>query len=157
MKGTVIAIDPGYDRVGIAVMKGTALAHSECFTPATKDFSGRLKAVHDRIAELIVEHRPDALALETLFFQKNLKTAIRVAEARGVIILTAAEGGIPLFEYSPQDVKMAVTGFGAARKDAVIRMVEKLVPMAKKKRQDDEYDAVALALAHQSRSRFADL
>lgn len=144
----VLAIDPGYDRVGIAVMEKDLLIHSECYTPPKGRMEERLKDVYRRITALIQEHKPDALALETLFFSKNTKTALHVAEARGVLMLTAAQNGIELFEYSPQAVKIAVTGTGNAAKEGVIRMVDKLVPLEKRKRYDDEYDAIALAIAH---------
>lgn len=88
------------------------------------------------------------MALETLFFTKNQKTAMKVAEARGVIQLAGAEHGLAITEYSPQAVKIAVTGSGNAAKDAVIRMVDRLIPLSKTKRLDDEYDAIALGIAH---------
>lgn len=143
-----IAVDPGYDRVGIAVFGGTELIHSECFVPPKDEFPKRLSAVYHRVLALIQEHAPESLAIETLFFTKNQKTAIKVAEARGIIELAAAEYGIPVIEYSPQSVKIAVTGSGNAEKSAVMRMVEKLVKLPKEKRFDDEYDAIALGIAH---------
>lgn len=153
MKGTtrVLAIDPGYDRVGVAVMEKKELVFSECFVPPEGDFEERLRDVYRHIAEVIRKHKPEAVALETLFFSKNQKTAIKVAEARGVIMLAAAEAGIPLFEYSPQAVKLAVTGSGNADKNGVMKMVPRLVALPPGKRRDDEYDAIALALAHLSR------
>lgn len=148
---SVIAIDPGYDRVGIAVFSNERkLLHSECFTPETKEFSERLLAVKKRIHELIREFAPSALALETLFFSNNQKTALKVAEARGAIIVTAAELGLAIFEYSPQAVKIAVTGSGAADKEAVIKMVERLVSLPPAQRLDDEFDAIAVGIAHQA-------
>ncbi len=153
--GKVIAVDPGYDRVGIAIMEGMDLLYSECFTPPKGDFAKRLLAVSLRITTIIKKYEPQSLAIETLFFSKNQKTAIQVAEARGVIMLTAATAGIPVSEYSPQAVKIAVTGSGSAPKEGVIRMVERLVPLLKRKRHDDEYDAIALAIAHQSQNRLA--
>ncbi len=153
-KNKVIAVDPGYDRVGIAIMHGSELLHSECFSPDKDAHAIRLKMVFERVSALIKKYAPDALAIETLFFSKNQKTAIKVAEARGVISIAAALADCPVFEYSPQEVKLAVTGSGNAAKDAVIRMVERLVPLSKRKRLDDEYDAIALALAHQAQSRF---
>ena len=154
MTNTVIAIDPGYDRVGIAILEDSALLHSECFVPESKDFSERLKAVAARIHALVDEFAPDALAMETLFFSKNVKTAMQVAEARGAITLTAAQCGLPLHEYSPQEVKIAVTSVGNADKTQVIGMVEKLLKLPPEKRLDDEYDAIAVGLCHQAQSRF---
>lgn len=148
---SVIAIDPGYDRVGIAVFdEKKALAHSECFSPETKEFAERLVAIRKRVQELIREFEPTSCALETLFFSKNQKTAIKVAEARGAIILAVAELGIPVYEYSPQDVKIAVTGSGNADKAGVTKMVTRLVPLGGTKRLDDELDAIALGMAHQA-------
>ncbi len=151
---SVIAIDPGYDRLGIAVFSHErTLVHSECFTPETGVFAERLLAIRNRIRELALAHKPHALALETLFFSKNQKTALKVAEARGVIVVTAAELSLPIFEYSPQEVKIAVSGHGSADKGSVIKMVERLVSLAPRKRQDDEYDAIAVGLAHQASVR----
>lgn len=152
MKGTSIAVDPGYDRVGIAVFEGTTLLHSECFTPPKGELPDRLLGVYDRVRLLIQEFRPTSLAIETLFFNKNQKTAIAVAEARGAIVVAARGEGVEVYEYSPQAVKIAVTGSGVAAKDAVIRMVERLTSLPKKKRLDDEYDAIALGLCHTARN-----
>ncbi len=149
----VIAIDPGYDRAGIAVMDRDMLLHSECFIPPKGVLEARLRGVYHRINTLIQKYRPNALALETLYFSKNQKTAIAVAEARGIIMLAAAEADILLFEYSPQEVKIAVTGSGNAAKEGVVKMVERLIALPVKKRLDDEYDAIALALAHQAQTR----
>ncbi len=143
-----IAVDPGYDRVGIAVVEGDMLLHSECFMPEKGGFEKRLAEVYQRIVVLIKKYKPHSLALETLYFSKNQKTAIRVAEARGVIMLAASKAGIPVFEYSPQDVKIAVTGSGNAGKDGVKKMVSRILALPPEKRLDDEYDAIALALAH---------
>lgn len=154
LKPSVIAIDPGYDRLGIAVMEGRALTYSECFIPSEGIFGDRLRAVFDRVSDVIKKYKPESLAIETLFFTKNQKTAIHVAEARGVITLAGVRAGIAIHEYSPQAIKIAVTGSGNADKKAVIRMVEMLLKLPKKKRHDDEYDAIALAIAHQSSSKF---
>lgn len=143
-----IAIDPGYDRVGIAVFEKQTLIHSECFTPPKGEVPERLSAVFTRVSELIAKYQPSSLAIESLFFNKNQKTAIHVAEARGAITVAAMQRGVSVHEYSPQAVKIAVTGSGSAQKDAVIRMVERLVVLEKRKRLDDEYDAIALGICH---------
>jgi len=153
---SVIAIDPGYDRVGIAVFSvEKTLMHSECFTPETKIFAERLFAVKKRICEVARDFKPATLALETLFFSKNQKTALKVAEARGAILVAASELSLPVYEYSPADVKIAVTGNGAADKMAVIKMVERLVPLSPRKRLDDEFDAIAVGIAHQAAFRLS--
>ena len=143
-----IAVDPGYDRIGIAVFENAKLVHSECFTPPKGEFPVRLSAIYRHVTTAIRTYNPKTLAIETLFLTKNQKTAMKVAEARGVIQLAAAENGLEITEYSPQAVKIAVTGSGNAHKDAVIRMVERLTPPPKQNRHDDEYDAIALGIAH---------
>lgn len=148
-----IAIDPGYDRLGIAVFEKTTLIHSECFTPPKGEVPERLLAVALKVEELIQTYKPSSLAIESLFFNKNQKTAIHVAEARGAITVAAMRNGVSVHEYSPQAVKIAVTGSGNASKDGVIRMVERLVSLPKQKRLDDEYDAIALGIAHTSTLR----
>lgn len=153
LNSRIIAIDPGYDRVGIAVFEGQSLIHSECFAPPKGEFPKRLASLYRHISKLLKSHEPSSLALETLFFTKNQKTAMKVAEARGVIQCAAAHAGVSVVEYSPQAVKIAVTGSGNAAKEGVIRMVEKLVPLKKKKRLDDEYDAIALGIAHSASLR----
>jgi crossover junction endodeoxyribonuclease RuvC len=152
---SVLAIDPGYDRIGIAVFAGDILVHSECFVPPSKDFSRRLMEVYQRVTTMIHTYKPGAVAIETLFMTKNQKTAIKVAEARGVAILAAAEAGTPLFGYSPQAVKIAVTGSGNADKKSVTKMVDLMLKLPPKKRFDDEYDAIALGLAHQAAARIS--
>lgn len=148
-KGQVsLAIDPGYDRLGVAVFDGTTLIHSECFVPPLGPFPERLLAVYTRVSGLISEFGPTSLAIESLFFNKNQKTAIHVAEARGAITVAAMKEGLTVHEYSPQAVKIAVTGSGNAAKEAVVRMIDRLVVLPKRKRLDDEYDAIALGIAH---------
>ncbi len=146
----ILAIDPGYDRLGIAVVEGNAsrpmLVWSDCVMPDKGERAERLAHVSRAITDAIKKHRPDALAIETIFFNKNIKTAIGVAEARGVILSAAGMLSIPVVEYSPQQVKNAVTGHGGADKDAVARMVPKLITLPEKKRFDDELDAIALGI-----------
>lgn len=147
----ILAIDPGYDRMGIAVLEGDpsrpSLVMSDCITPEKGAAGLRLAAVATAAREAIHAHRPDALALETLFFSTNVKTALGVAEARGAVLAEAGAAGVPIAEYSPQQVKIAVTGSGAADKAAVARMVPRLVALPPKKRRlDDEFDAIALGI-----------
>jgi crossover junction endodeoxyribonuclease RuvC len=145
-----MAVDPGYDRLGIAVFEGTTLIHSECFTPPKGEVAERLSAVFTRVTDLIKKYKPVSLAIEGLFFNKNQKTAIHVAEARGAITVAAMQLGVSVHEYSPQAVKIAVTGSGNAAKEGVIRMVDRLLKLPERKRLDDEYDAIALGIAHTS-------
>lgn len=148
----ILAIDPGYDRLGVAVVEGSAskpaLIMSDCVVPAKGVREERLAYIARIVVHAIQEHVPDVLAIEKLFFSKNKKTAIGVAEARGVILSAGASAGLVIIECSPQQVKMAVTGYGNADKTAIARMVPKLIALPhKKKRFDDEFDAIALGIA----------
>jgi crossover junction endodeoxyribonuclease RuvC len=100
------------------------------------------------MSKLIKQYEPATLAIESLFFNKNQKTAIHVAEARGAITVAAVRAGVLVHEYSPQAVKIAVTGSGNAAKEGVIRMVDRLLTLPKRRRLDDEYDAIALGICH---------
>lgn len=146
----ILAIDPGYARLGIAVIEGNpsrpTLLWSDCVEPDKGAREDRLACVSTAVTDAIKEYAPDALALETLFFSINKKTAIGVAEARGAILASAGVAGVPVIECSPQQVKLAVTGHGGADKAAVARMVPKLLSLPKKKRLDDELDAIAIGI-----------
>lgn len=150
----ILGIDPGYDRLGIAIvdkpLKGKeVLIHSDCLQTSNKDgIYQRLEQIGLRISELIKEFKPDALAVETLFITKNQKTAMRVSEARGIIIYEAVKNSVPVFEYSPMQIKMAVTGDGTSTKDRILKMLGLLIKLPAKKTVDDEYDAIAVALTH---------
>ncbi|MDP2651715.1 MAG: crossover junction endodeoxyribonuclease RuvC [bacterium] len=147
----ILAIDPGYDRLGIAVIEGDpsrpTLLWSDCVLPDKGAREKRLAHVSDAVTDAIQAYTPDALALETLFFSVNKKTAIGVAEARGAILAAAGKASIPVIECSPQQVKLAVTGYGSADKKAMSAMVPKLIALSKKKRFDDELDAIAIGIA----------
>jgi crossover junction endodeoxyribonuclease RuvC len=145
----ILGIDPGYDRLGIAVVDGKDLVFSECFTTSAKDiFYKRLAAVGAEISRVLDEYKPDGMAIESLFITKNQKTAMHVAEARGVICYEAGRRGLPIYEYTPGQIKIAVTGHGASDKSQVMKMIPLLVkmPPEKKTALDDEYDAIAVAL-----------
>lgn len=147
----VLSVDPGYDRLGIAVLEGDpsrpTLLMSECVQPPKGEREERLAAVLAAVASAIAEYEPDVLALETLFFSINKKTAIGVAEARGAILSAAGRASLPVREYSPQQVKIAVTGYGGSDKKAVASMVPRLLSLPPKKRLDDELDAIAVGIA----------
>ncbi len=154
----ILAIDPGFDRMGIAVLEGDpskpALIWSDCITPEKGPAEQRLAVVSRATWEAIQTYQPEALALETLFFSKSVSTALGVAEARGVVLAAAGAAGLPVIECSPQTVKLAVTGHGAADKTAIARMVPKLVSLPPKpKRLDDELDAIAVGIAGLSQAR----
>jgi crossover junction endodeoxyribonuclease RuvC len=153
----ICGIDPGYDRLGIALVSGNGSQpvheHSECFTPPTKDFFDSLFACGTRVAELLDTYKPEAIALETLFITKNQKTAMHVAELRGVILYEARKRTIPIFEYSPPHIKLAVTGYGASDKKAVETMLKRLIRLPDRIMIDDEYDAIAVAITHLANTR----
>jgi len=152
----VLAIDPGYDRLGVAVLenspKGEILHHSSCFeTDKNTELPDRLLALGAHIEELIITHSPTSVAIETLFFNKNITTAIGVAQARGVIMFLARKHNCTVYEFGPSEIKVAITGYGKSDKAAVIQMVKRLVKGSPESALDDEYDAIAVGvtcLAH---------
>lgn len=153
----ILAIDPGYDRLGIAIIEGDpsrpTLLMSACVEPAKGAREDRLAEVSSAVTAAISGYSPDALALETLFFSINKKTAIGVAEARGAILAAAGTASLPVIECSPQQIKLAVTGHGGADKTAVARMIPQLVTLPKKKRLDDELDAIAIGITALAKGR----
>jgi crossover junction endodeoxyribonuclease RuvC len=150
----ILGIDPGYDRLGIAVIekaqKGReTVLYSSCFQTSSKDsIYERFDQIGKEMSRIIDTFKPDAVALETLFISKNQKTAMRVSEARGILIYIAGNHNVPVFEYNPMQIKMAVTGDGTSDKIRMIKMVKMLVTIPAKESQDDEYDAIAVALTH---------
>lgn len=156
----VLGVDPGYDRVGLAVMEyengNEKLIYSTCIETNKDDHLHiRLQQVGNTITKTIQEHKADTLGIETLFFNKNVKTAMSVAEARGIIIYTAIEAGCTIYEFSPQAIKIATTGYGNSDKHAVTAMVKQLVSEVPSDALDDEYDAIAVGitcLAHHGRT-----
>jgi len=147
-----LAVDPGFDRVGVAVLDGTDnLLFSDCIETNRKlSHQERLLEIGEAIALLIKEWKPDTLAIESLFFNQNITNALKVSEARGVVIYEATRAGLGVFEYSPQAIKIAVTGVGKADKDQMATMVKKLLnlPIKPSKRLDDEIDAIAVGITH---------
>ncbi len=154
----ILGIDPGYDRLGIAIIDKHAkgkemLVYSDCLQTSAKDtIYIRLKSIGTEIARILNDFSPDALAIETLFITNNQKTAMRVAEARGIIMYEALKRDIPVFEYGPMEIKMAITGNGGSDKAQMMKMLPLLIDMklktAQKNALDDEYDAIAVALTH---------
>lgn len=146
----VLGIDPGFDRLGLAVLEGdpSRPTHiwSECVMPAKGAMEERLAAVKQAVSDAIREYAPDRVALETLFFSTNKKTAMTVAQARGAVLSAAGEAGAPVKEFSPGTVKLAVTGDGRADKAAIAHMIPHLLTLPPKKRRDDELDAIAVAI-----------
>lgn len=149
----ILGIDPGYERLGIAILeknkgdKKEKVLYSLCFkTSAKLDFAERLLLIGQEIEKTIEEYKPEVISIETLFLTTNHKTVMHVAEARGVIIYEAAKAGLKIFEASPPQIKMATTGYGAASKEQIIKMVKLLVEVDPSKKSDDELDAIAIAL-----------
>ena len=155
----ILGIDPGYDRLGIAVIEKPSkgrenLFYSACFETSPKDsIYVRFKQIGAEVSRVLDEFKPNALAIETLFITKNQKTAMRVSEARGVIIYEAVRHGVEVFEYGPGQIKMAITSDGTSDKERIIKMVNLLVTIPDKKNHDDEYDAIAVALTHSAHMR----
>lgn len=155
----VLAIDPGYSRCGVAVVEKERggkeqILYSSCVETSSKtDFSARLKIVVDECERLIKKYKPDSLALEKLYFAKNQKTAMRVAEVRGALIHAAARAGIQVFEYAPGEVKSAAAGWGGADKAHMKKMLRVLMKIERDIQYDDEYDAIAVGVTHLARVR----
>jgi crossover junction endodeoxyribonuclease RuvC len=147
----VLGIDPGTARLGYGLVErqGSALTMLDygCLeTVNDRPLEQRLLLIHEGLTDLIETHRPQAVGVERLFFNKNTRTAMAVGQARGVVLLTAAEHGLPVFEYGPHEVKLAVTGYGRAPKDQVQRMVQLVLSMTDVPRPDDAADALAVAV-----------
>lgn len=147
----IISIDPGYERLGIAVLeKGKGkeeLIFSECFITSTKEkHEDRLRLIGEEIEKVIKKYEPEAMGIETLFFKTNAKTAMKVSEARGVIMYEAAKNNLKVLEYTPLQIKVAVTGYGKSDKEQVTEMVKKLIKITQPIKYDDEYDAIAVGL-----------
>lgn len=149
----VLGIDPGYAIVGwgLVEFKNNSfrpIRYGAITTEADTDFNERLRMIFDDLSQVIKTFKPDAMSIEKLYFTTNQKTAIMVAEARGVILLSAKQNGLPIFEYTPLQVKTAVTGYGKAKKPQVMEMTRRLLKLAEVPKPDDTADALAIALTH---------
>lgn len=156
----IISIDPGYERLGVAIIdkqrgQKEALIFSDCLrTDAKELFEDRLAALGLKIEGLLEEYKPEALSIENLFISNNQKTAMRVAEVRGMLIYLCRKNKLSIKEFTPLQIKLAVTGDGKSSKDQMIKMVKMLIKINKIKAVDDEYDAVAIGLAYFAYTRF---
>lgn len=153
----ILGIDPGIATTGYGVCKkeNDRFEYVDCGVIETakgQRVEARIRHIHDAVVHLIETHRPDALAIEELFFANNQKTVINVAQARGVVLLAAEERKIPIFEYTPLQVKQSVVGYGRAEKRQVMEMVRILFHLPGVPKPDDAADALAIALAHGYRS-----
>ena len=149
----ILGIDPGYAIVGYGVVNYNAnrfavVEYGAVTTEAGELFSSRLIKIYDDICNIVLRTKPDAISIEKLFFNTNTTTAIDVAQARGVILLVAAKFNIPIYEYTPLQVKSAVTGYGRAEKKQVMDMIKNLLKLEKIPKPDDTADALAIAICH---------
>ena len=149
----IVGIDPGIGRCGWGVIEVESsrlkVIKYGCVETSPKlSIEKRLKQVHGKISELIEKYSPDALSIEELFFNTNAKTAFVVGEARGVILLAASQKNLPVFIYTPLQVKMSLTGYGRAEKEQIGQMVKTLLKLSEIPKPDDTADALAVALTH---------
>ncbi len=149
----ILGIDPGLAIVGWGVVeyenaRFRVLGYGSIETPAGIDTPTRLEMIYEDLCEVIKKYRPDEMAIEELFFDKNITTGIRVAEARGVLLLAAKVNGVRLYEYTPMQVKQSVCGYGKAEKQQVIMMVTSILKLKAPPKPDDTADALAIAVCH---------
>ncbi len=159
----VVGIDPGTATTGYGFIREDPQGSLEVvdfgviLTSADHSAEKRLLQLHQQLNQLLLLHRPDGCAVEKLFFQRNVKTAISVGQARGVILLSLAEMGLPVAEYTPLEIKQAVVGYGGAEKFQVQQMVKALLGLERIPQPDDAADALATAICHLHSMRLASL
>ena len=149
----ILGIDPGYAIVGYGVIEAAGgryrpVEYGAITTPAGQDFGQRLVEIYQGMGEILTRLKPEAAAVEKLYFTNNKTTGIGVAQARGVILMTAAKLGVHIFEYTPSQVKQAVVGYGKAEKRQVMDMTKRILHLSAVPKPDDAADAVAIALCH---------
>ena len=149
----ILGIDPGYATTGFGILEAgrgsvQLLNYGTITTPTTLTFPERLVVLYDDMVQLIETVKPDAVAVEELFWGHNVTTGIGVSHGRGVILLAICKSGAPLFEYTPNQVKQAVVGYGGADKHQAMEMTRRILKMEKVARPDDAADAIAIALCH---------
>ena len=156
----VLGIDPGTATIGYALVRNLpdgnceAVDYGVITTPREDSAPARLVQLYEELNEILSLHRPDSAAVEKLFFQKNISTAIAVGQARGVVMLALAQAGLEVGEYTPNEVKQAVTGYGSADKKQVQEMVRVLLSLDKIPKPDDAADALAIAITHLNTRRY---
>lgn len=159
----VLGIDPGTATTGYGLVRETssgdleALAFGVISTPKNTLPELRLLEIYNQITGLVSLHRPDTAAVEKLFFQQNVTTAMAVSQARGVVLLVLAQSGLPVAEYTPMEIKQAVAGYGGADKNQVQQMVKAILSLKDIPRPDDAADALAVAICHSHAYRFKQL
>jgi len=149
----ILGIDPGFAITGYGIVKYEGnkfcvLDYGAVTTSSKMELPKRLLHLHDTLEELINKYKPDAIAIEELFFNKNIKTALTVGHGRGVAVLAAAESGVDVFEYTPLQVKQSVVGYGRAEKAQVQQMVKIILNLPKIPKPDDVADALAISICH---------
>lgn len=149
----ILGIDPGYGITGFGALEAERnqfqlLRYGAITTPAGAEFPARLEMIYEDMRQLLEVTKPDALAIEELFFGHNVTTGINVAQSRGVILLAARQADVPIFEYKPMQVKQAVVGYGGASKHQVMDMTRRILHLEQIPRPDDAADAIAIALCH---------
>ena len=147
----ILGIDPGYAIVGYGVVEYSRgsyypIDYGAITTDADMPFPKRLQIIYNELVSVIIRNDPDEMAVERLYFQNNQKTAIAVAEARGIVLLVAEQRGLPVYEYSPNQIKLSLTGYGAATKTQIEEMVRVHLGLDKKPKPDDAADALAVAI-----------
>lgn len=149
----ILGIDPGYAIVGYGVIEYknnhfTVIDYGAILTDAGTPFNIRLEKIYDGMCDIITRHKPEAMAIEKLFYNNNAKTVIDVSQARGVIMLAAQKNMVPAFEYTPLQVKQSVVGYGRAEKKQVQEMTRRILALEKVPKPDDTADALAMAICH---------
>ncbi len=149
----VLGIDPGTASTGWGVVSKEGddlvlVGYGTVNTSQDTPLPQRLQTIHRELGEVISQHRPDAVVVEKLFFSKNVKTALSLGQARGVALLAAADAGIPLYEYTPLEVKQSVVGYGRASKDQIQQLVKMLLRLDSVPQPNDAADAIAVAICH---------
>lgn len=147
----ILGIDPGFDRLGCAILKkdktSTKLVHSVCLVSDRNSvYEKRIFSLGKKIENIIRKHRPEIVAIEKIFFAKNQKTAIQVAEVRGMILYLASLHSIPVMEFTPLQIKAAVTGYGKAEKSQIYKVIKSELKLENIPKDDDETDAIAVAI-----------
>ncbi len=159
----VLGIDPGTATTGYGLIREAAdgslqaVSYGAILTPADMPMPDRLVSLYEQLDQVILLHRPDSSAVEKLFFQKNVKTALSVGQGRGVVLLALAQAKLPIAEYTPLEIKQAVTGYGGADKQQMQEMVRLLLGLEKRPKPDDAADALAVAICHLHSARLQNL
>lgn len=145
----ILGVDPGIGICGFGLIEGTKiLDFGVVTTPINSPLPGRLKELYESLTEVFEQTKPDVASVEKLFFSKNITTGIAVAEARGIVLLVAEQHKVPIFEYTPNEIKKTLTGYGSAKKQQVQEMVKLHLSLDDIPKPDDAADALAAAITH---------